>query len=59
VSRLVRERGGYDLMPEQGCAPVNKYLPPRRVPELATAALPRVAGRFERALLRWIDRILT
>ena len=29
VSILVRERGGYDLMPEQGTAPVNKYLPPR------------------------------
>ena len=29
VSRLVAERGGYDLMPEQGTRPVNKYLPPR------------------------------
>ena len=29
VSILVRERGGYDLMPEQGTRPVNKYLPPR------------------------------
>ena len=29
VSRLVAERGGYDLMPEQGTKPVNKYLPPR------------------------------
>ena len=29
VSILVRERGGYDLMPEQGTKPVNKYLPPR------------------------------
>ena len=30
VSRLVAERGGFDLMPEQGNRPVNKYLPPRR-----------------------------
>jgi Fe-S-cluster-containing dehydrogenase component len=29
VSRLVAERGGMDLMPEQGTKPVNKYLPPR------------------------------
>ena len=25
----MRERGGFDLMPEQGTRPVNKYLPPR------------------------------
>jgi len=25
----VSERGGYDLMPEFGFKPVNKYLPPR------------------------------
>ena len=29
VSKLVAERGGVDLMPDQGTAPVNKYLPPR------------------------------
>jgi Fe-S-cluster-containing dehydrogenase component len=29
VSRLVAERGGYALMPEQGTRPVNRYLPPR------------------------------
>ena len=29
VSLLVAERGGYDLMPESGYQPVNKYLPPR------------------------------
>ncbi len=29
VSLLVAARGGYDLMPEQGTRPVNKYLPPR------------------------------
>lgn len=26
---MVAERGGVDLMPEQGNRPVNKYLPPR------------------------------
>ena len=29
VSVMVAERGGIDLMPEQGTRPVNKYLPPR------------------------------
>src|SRR3546814_7622857 len=29
VSKLVAERGGYDLMPEMGYRPTNKYLPPR------------------------------
>ena len=29
VSRLSRERGGFDLMPETGYRPTSKYLPPR------------------------------
>ena len=29
VSQLVRDRGGFDLLPEQETCPVNKYLPPR------------------------------
>ncbi|MEM1306970.1 MAG: 4Fe-4S dicluster domain-containing protein [Pseudomonadota bacterium] len=29
VSKLVARRGGYDLLPEFGYKPVNKYLPPR------------------------------
>lgn len=29
VSKLVADRGGMDLMPEQGTKPVNQYLPPR------------------------------
>ncbi len=29
VAKLVAERGGYDLMPQSGTKPVNKYLPPR------------------------------
>jgi len=29
VSQLVAACGGFDLMPEQGTKPVNKYLPPR------------------------------
>ena len=29
ISRLVADRGGYDLEPDLGYKPVNKYLPPR------------------------------
>ena len=43
VSVMVAERGGIDLMPEQGNRPVNKYLPPR--PKSGTQACG--AGREE------------
>ena len=62
VSRLVAERGGYDLMPEQGYRPVNKYLPPRAgragdttAPAPLVASAPDSAGLF----LRWVDRLLS
>jgi len=57
VSRLVAARGGYDLMPELGYAPTNKYLPPRaRAPCADAPELPDApeAGGF----LGWIDRLL-
>ncbi|RMF39290.1 MAG: 4Fe-4S dicluster domain-containing protein [Alphaproteobacteria bacterium] len=57
VSRLVAERGGFDLMPEMETRPVNKYLPPRPkdrpMPELAELAEPAPGG-----LLGWLDRAL-
>ena len=31
VSTAIRERGGYQLMPEWGTAPANHYLPRRKV----------------------------
>lgn len=34
VSRLTRERGGMQLMPELGYNPVNMYLPPRQAPQV-------------------------
>jgi sulfite dehydrogenase (quinone) subunit SoeB len=42
VSRLVASRGGYDLMPDLGNKPVNKYLPPRKkdVPQDASLLAP-------------------
>ena len=70
VSRLVAERGGFDLMPEQNTRPVNKYLPPRPKDRLADASEPfdllaladaapegdttEVPGGF----LGWLDRAL-
>lgn len=64
VSQMVAERGGYDLMPEMGYAPTNKYLPPRprkntggctgAPVELAPAIPAGTSG-----LLGWIDRILS
>ncbi|QIE57199.1 4Fe-4S dicluster domain-containing protein [Pikeienuella piscinae] len=60
VSKLVAARGGFDLMPEQGTKPVNKYLPPRpkadRAEEpfnLASLAEPEAKG-----FLGWLDRAL-
>ena len=34
VSRLTRDREGYDLFPELGYNPTNKYLPPRSAPHV-------------------------
>jgi len=62
VSKLVAERGGYDLMPEMGYQPTNKYLPPR--PRRAEAAAGKPASLDiqpgpENPLLRWVDRMLS
>ncbi|MCC7426551.1 MAG: 4Fe-4S dicluster domain-containing protein [Alphaproteobacteria bacterium] len=63
VSRLVAERGGYDLMPEMCYKPVNKYLPPRQrqcgaghdgAPSSLAAPEPAPGG-----LLGWLDRVLS
>ena len=62
VSLLVKERGGFDLMPEQGNKPVNKYLPPRKRTDLGANATPPPAAAEEKVeadgLLGWIDRAL-
>jgi len=64
VSKLVAERGGYDLMPEMGYKPVNKYLPPR--PRRDGCAAPAATAQEENVdfstaspLLRWIDKVLS
>lgn len=62
VSKLVAERGGYDLMPEMGYQPTNKYLPPRQRQNTSgctgAPALPAVEQSAD-GLLGWLDRILS
>jgi len=57
VSKLVAARGGYDLAPELGYSPTNKYLPPRERRE--SAAPEPAADDAPTGLLRWIDRVLS
>jgi sulfite dehydrogenase (quinone) subunit SoeB len=65
VSTLVRERGGYDLMPGLGYRPVNKYLPPRErrgVTDTGPVALePADIGTAAAGdgVFRWLDRVLS
>ena len=47
VSKLVAERGGFDLMPEQGTKPVNKYLPPRPKADIDAAHVPNETPKAE------------
>jgi sulfite dehydrogenase (quinone) subunit SoeB len=61
VSELVAARGGFDLMPELGYRPTNKYLPPR--PRQVDAA-PRALLKPEETanatgFLAWVDRMLS
>lgn len=58
VSKLVEARGGMDLMPEMGTAPVNKYLPPRpkTAPDAQSTGLDQ--SRKVDGLLGWIDAAL-
>ncbi len=66
VSVMVEERGGYALMPEQECKPVNRYLPPRpgKV-SLEAIGAPRMLQYTDDSadgaglIARWVDKILT
>ena len=62
VSQLVASRGGYDLMPEMGYAPVNKYLPPRERPKPNLSTLAESVPTpldIKNPLMRWLDRALS
>ena len=65
VSRLSAERGGMDLMPEQGTSPVNKYLPPRPKDQLSQPEQIDVLAPFlqpvaeeAKGFLGWLDKAL-
>ena len=67
VSKMVADRGGYDLMPEMGYKPVNKYLPPRPRRDEKSASPPAQTPAPETAdgkagldkLFAWADRMMS
>ncbi len=61
VSKLVRERGGADLLPGLGYRPTNKYLPPRRARIPTAPAKPPAPGAkgIGAALLGLLDKALS
>lgn len=63
VAIMVAQRGGFDLMPEQGTAPVNKYLPPRKraVPPTlrdAPSGIQPDDTQGASGFFAWVDRAL-
>lgn len=61
VSQLVKDRGGYDLLPEMGYKPTNKYLPPRAKKTSMPAhveALPQSSGSAMDRLFLLADKLL-
>jgi len=59
VSQLVAARDGYDLLPEMGYKPVNKYLPPRARRETGPPLeTPVETGSALESLFRWADKVL-
>jgi Fe-S-cluster-containing dehydrogenase component len=58
VSQLVAARGGYDLMPELGTKPSNKYLPPRKKDRLATSPLAPLLDIRATGFAGWLDKML-
>jgi Fe-S-cluster-containing dehydrogenase component len=66
VSRMVEDRGGYDLIPELQYQPVNKYLPPRPKsagqndgPRQLKPIEPNSNCEEAGGLFRWLDQVLT
>ena len=62
VSQLVAARGGFDLMPDLGTKPVNKYLPPRPKDQLdetdILAPFLEPVADSPQGFLGWLDRAL-
>ena len=58
VSKLVAERGGYDLMPGMGTGPTNKSLPPRKKGAGAASPLEPLLDLKVTGIAGWLDRML-
>lgn len=65
VSKLSAERGGIELMPEQGTSPVNRYLPPRPKSDIDEDSKIDVLAPFldpvaeePKGFLGWLDKAL-
>ena len=72
VSVLVKDRQGYDLLPELGYKPTNKYLPPRprrdetsekheqiSILNMASSENADQAESINNPLLKWVDAVLS
>ena len=61
ISKLVAERGGYDLMPEMGYKPTSKYLPPRprKTTGAQIGAKESLEALPETGFLAWVDKVLS
>jgi sulfite dehydrogenase (quinone) subunit SoeB len=72
VSVLVKDRQGYDLLPELGYKPTNKYLPPRprrdqtsekhdqiSILNMAISDNNDQAAAIDNPLLKWVDAVLS
>ena len=58
VSKLVADRGGYDLMPGMGTKPTNKYLPPRQKGPGTASPLAPLLDVKATGIAGWLDRML-
>ena len=58
VSKLVAERGGYDLMPGMATKPTNKYLPPRKKGSGEASPLTPLLDVKASGIAGWLDRML-
>ena len=58
VSKLVAERGGYDLMPDMGTKPTNKYLPPRKKGPGEASPLAPLLDIKAKGIAGWLDKML-
>ena len=63
VSKNVAARGGYDLMPEMGYKPTNKYLPPRDKraggPAVDVSRPLSMRSSSVETLFAWVDKALS